>query len=396
MTSRNDVFIDVAHYSLNKKGEELCGDKVEVFKSEDRTLIVLADGLGSGVKANILATLTSKIAITMLKKGADIEDVIDTIIHTLPVCKVREIAYATFSIIEIDKNLRCKIFESENPPFFFVRNGKIMETEKTIKAFHDKKVWISHLDLIQDDFVVVCSDGVIHAGVGNILNFGWEWENVATFLEREGNRNASQLSQRLIGACSDLYCQAPGDDTTVVTVKIRKPLQVMLFTGPPINPLVDEPFIAKFMKMEGKKVVCGGTAANIVSRVLNYPIKTSLNYVDKDVPPTAFIKDIDLVTEGVLTLQRTIQLIESWGKKPESVITSKSDGATRLFKLMIEESTHIDIWLGKAMNQAHQNADFPIELSMKVTVVKALVEVLRQVGKEVCLHYISEDAYENI
>jgi hypothetical protein len=154
--------------------------------------------------------------------------------------------------------------------------------------------------------------------------------------------------------------------------------------------------VEEFMKKEGKKVVCGGTAANIVSRVLNHPIKTSLAYVDKDVPPTAYIKDIDLVTEGVLTLQRTIQLIDSWGENPESVITSKSDGATRLFKLMIEESTHIDIWLGKAMNQAHQNADFPIELSMKITVVKALVEALKQVGKEVTLHYISEDSYENV
>lgn len=388
--STNNSYIDIAYHSLNKKSEELCGDKVEIFKSKDRTLVILADGLGSGVKANILATLTSKIAITMLKAGAKIEEVIETIVHTLPVCKVRGLAYSTFSIIEIDAQLNCKIFESENPPFFLLRTGHIIQSEKEVQTYHNKKIMISHIKLTEGDIIFLCSDGVIHAGVGRMLNFGWEWENVAKFIERDSATSAMKSSQRLINACNDLYEGEPGDDTTVVTLKIRKPLQVLLFTGPPVNEELDHVFVKKFISEEGQKIVCGGTAANIVSEVLNRPIKTHLNYVDKSVPPTAYIRGIDLVTEGVVTIKATITLIRDWMKDSYSINESKSDGATRLFKLLISESTHITIWLGKAINQAHQNPGFPYELSMKTTVVKELVEVLEEAGKEVTLNYISE------
>lgn len=394
--AENELYIDIAYKSLNKKKEELCGDKVEVFKSKERTIIVLADGLGSGVKANILATLTSKIAITMLKKGACIEEVIDTIIHTLPVCKVRKMAYSTFSILEINQNLQCQIFESENPPFFFLRNNVVMTPEKVVKEYHGKKIQISEFQLEEEDIIYLVSDGVIHAGVGKTLNYGWEWPNVADYLEGTRASNAHDLSQSLIDACNDLYQEAPGDDTTVVTLKLRKPLEVLLFTGPPLQKSLDNPFVKNFVAKNGKKIVCGGTAANIVAKVLEKPIKTSLNYVDKTLPPIATIDGIDLVTEGVLTLKRLIEIIECWQQAPHSVDLTKEDGATKLFHLMVEESTHINIWLGKAMNEAHQRPDFPLELSMKVNVVKELIDVLRDIGKEVSLKYISEVAYENI
>lgn len=387
-------YIDISHHSLNKKNEELCGDKVEIFKSEERTIIVLADGLGSGVKANILATLTSKITITMLKKGADIEEVIHTIINTLPVCKVRKIAYSTLSIIEINRQLECRIFESENPPFFFIRNGSILRPEKERLNILDKEVLLSKIQLQEDDIIYLCSDGVIHAGVGQMLNFGWEWKHVAKYLEKNQKLNAEKLNKRLLSACNDLYENEPGDDTTVVTIKVRKPLQVFLFTGPPVDKNLDGPFVEKFIEAEGRKVICGGTAANIVSRVLDRPIKSNLHYSDKNLPPTAYIQGIDLVTEGVLTIKRTIDLIKQYRQGLEEIDTTKTDGATQLFKVTVEDSTHIDFWIGKAVNQAHQTPDFPRELSMKINLVKELVELLKAIGKEVKLHYISEGMYE--
>lgn len=383
-------YIDVSSNSLNKKDEELCGDKVEIFKSEDRTIIVLADGLGSGVKANILATLTSKIAITMLQKGADIEEVIETMAHTLPVCKVRKIAYSTLSIIEIDQDGHCKIFESENPPYFFVRDGKILKPEKKVVQIVDKQVVISEMDLLINDTLYICSDGVIHAGVGQYLNFGWEWQHVAKYLEKAHNITAESLGRRLLKACDELYEGQPGDDTTVVTVKVRQPVNVFLFTGPPVDPNLDQPFMRSFMKEQGKKIVCGGTAANIVARELKKDIKTQLNYSDVNIPPTAKIEGIDLVTEGVLTLKRTIEMIDAYAKRQLELEDIGDDGASQLFKLLVDDSTHIKFWIGKALNTAHQKPGFPSELSMKVNVVNDLIEALKRLGKKTSLAYVSE------
>ncbi len=389
-------YIEIGYDSLNKTGEELCGDKVEVFRSEERSIIVLADGLGSGVKANILATLTSKIAITMLKKGAHLEEVIDTLAHTLPVCKVRKIAYSTLTIIEIDKDLNCKIFESENPPYFFLRKGKVFEPEKEEMEIKGKRILMTKIKLQEDDIIYAVSDGAIHAGVGKTLNFGWEWKHVQRYIERKWDMNALFLSRRLLEACDELYEHEPGDDTTIVAMRVRKPIHVLLFTGPPLDPEYDKVLVDKFMNQHGRKVVCGGTAANIVARELNREIETTLDYEDMELPPTAKIQGIDLVTEGVLTLKKTIQLIRGYRLRQVSVEDLGKDGASQLFNVLVSGGTHIEFWLGKAMNSAHQNPGFPAELSIKMNVVKELEEELMKIGRKVIIRYVSEVSHEKI
>ncbi|MCT4631140.1 MAG: serine/threonine-protein phosphatase [Firmicutes bacterium] len=376
-------FIDVSTHSLNKYGEELCGDKVEIYKSEDKTIIVLADGLGSGVKANILATLTSKIAITMLSSGEDIEETISTIVSTLPVCNVRKIAYSTFSIVEIDKDLNCRLIECDNPPVFFIRNGRLLKAEKEEIDFGYKKVQFSSLKLSCNDVLTVCSDGVIHAGVGNILNHGWEWKHVADFLQRQHVESAEKYNLRLIETCNQLYGKKPGDDTTAVTVKIRKPRIVNIFSGPPENQDDDSYYVKEFMNTKGLKVVCGGTAANIFSRELAREIITTLDYIDPKIPPIAKIKGLDLVTEGVLTLQHTLLKLKDLSNCCEEPRLDKNDGSTLLLKTLIEDCTHVNFWIGKAINPAHQNPDFPAELSIKFNILNELGEVLLGMGKEI-------------
>lgn len=376
-------FIDISTHSLNKFGEELCGDKVEIFRSDEKTIIVLADGLGSGVKANILATLTSKIAITMLQKGEDIEETISTIVSTLPVCNVRKIAYSTFSIIEIDKDLNCRLIECDNPPVFFLRNGRVLKPDKEEIDFGYKKVLFSKMELSYNDVITVCSDGVIHAGVGNILNHGWEWKHVADFLQRQNVESSEKYNLRLIDTCNQLYGKKPGDDTTAVTVKIRKPRIVNIFSGPPENSMDDNYFVKKFMDTKGLKVVCGGTAANIFSRELDREIITSLDYIDPNIPPIAKIKGLDLVTEGVLTLQSALLKLKDIVNKCEEPNFEKKDGSTLLLKTLIEDCTHVNFWIGKAINPAHQNPDFPAELSIKFNILNDLGEILDNMGKKV-------------
>jgi len=378
-------YVDLSFHSLKKYGEELCGDKVEVVKSENRTIAVLADGLGSGVKANILATLTSKIMITMLDKGATLQDTIDTITNTLPVCQVRKIAYSTFTIIDIDQELNCKIIEFDNPPAFILRKHQIINLDKKPLYSSDKKVLVSEIKLQIGDEIIIVSDGVIHAGVGKFLNHGWEWRHVAEYIENQNLKSADKLNRRLIEVCHKLYDDMPGDDTTAIAVKIRLPEKIQLLTGPPVDSTSDKKVVDDFIKKQGKKVVCGGTAANIVSRELKREILTDIKYLDPKIPPIAKIRGIDLVTEGVLTLKMVLDELKRINNSSTEPNLEKEDGVSKLLKLLIEDSTHINIYLGHAINPAHQNPNFPIELSIKVKIVEDIVEQLRIMGKIVTL-----------
>ena len=394
MVSKMDLFIDVAYNSLIKKDEELCGDRVEIIRLEDSTIIVMADGLGSGVKANILASLTSKIASTMLKEGADIYETVDTIVNTLPVCKVRNIAYCTFTLMKIYNDGRAYIAEYDNPPFFLIRNNNKIQIEKKESIINGKKVIESEFKLQESDVLTVVSDGCIHAGIGNILNLGWSWDSVENYLTRNTKcrRSSKNIARDLIQVCWDLYGGRPGDDTTVVCVKARRPEIIDLFTGPPNDERNDRQVIKEFMGGNGKKIICGGTTSNIASRELGRKLKVNLDFYDKDVPPTATMDGIDLITEGVLTLSKVIEKLsnyeDSFASQDNFCDLEGKDGASRLVKMLIEDCTHFNVWVGKAINPAHQNPNFPIDLSAKLKLVDELVEYMKKLGKHVNVNYI--------
>jgi hypothetical protein len=382
-------FIDFAFGSLNKAGEELCGDKVEFHRCEDSVIAVLSDGLGSGVKANILATLTSKIAITMLKEGLSIEEVVDTVIHTLPVCQVRKLAYSTFTIVKVDKDSNVYTVEFDNPGMFFIRCGKVHELSSKIVEINERKIKESRFKLQEGDALVFVSDGVIHAGAGNVINLGWGWKDVAGYLEEivTSEQSCKVITNQLLKACDALYIEKPGDDTTVVAMKMIRSREASLFAGPPQSKNKDTEVVNKLLETRGRKIVCGGTAAQIVSRELKEEIQTSFEIIDRSIPPTANIKGIDLVTEGVLTIKAAVQRLERIKVSNDLQFLNKGDGASKLAKMLFEECTHLKMLIGRAVNPAHQNPDFPEELSIKLRVLKELKEVLEGLGKVVEMEF---------
>lgn len=383
------VSIDIAWKSLNKHQEELCGDKVEVLKTDDSEIVILADGMGSGVKANILATLTSKILGTMFLEGAEIEACVETIAKTLPVCKVREIAYATFSILQIFHSGEAYLVEFDNPKCVFIRDGQIVDYPYQERMIEDKKIREYRFQVKLKDCFVLMSDGVIYAGVGELLNFGWTWESMAEYTLKctKQTLSASRLAAMLSQACDDLYGQKPGDDTTIAVARVIERRILNIFTGPPQKKEDDERAIRDFMRQEGKKVVCGGTSANIAARVLKKEIVTSLNYADPSVPPTAYIDGLDLVTEGVLTLGKVLGLLKRYEQDAfDEAFFDELDadnGASRLAKLLIEECTELNLFVGKAMNTAHQNSNLPFDLSVRMNLVEQLKECVEHMGKKV-------------
>lgn len=388
------VSIDVAWKSLNKHHEELCGDKVEVLKTADSDIVILADGMGSGVKANILATLTSKILGTMLYEGADIESCVETIAKTLPICKVRKVAYATFSILQIFHNGSAYLAEFDNPSCVFIRDGKILNYPYEVREIAGKKVHEYRFTVKKNDCFVLMSDGVIYAGAGSILNLqGWTWEAMAEYTLKctKKTLSASRLAVMLSQACDELYEEKPGDDTTVAVARVIERRVVNIFTGPPKNKEDDERLIHDFMHAEGKKFVSGGTSANIAARVLNREIVTKIDSRNPDVPPMAEIEGIDLVTEGVLTLGKSLKLLKKYVRDEfdeEFFAELDADnGASRLAKLLIEECTELYLFVGTAVNDAHKESELNFDLSMRQNLVDQLIRTVKEMGKTVTVKY---------
>ena len=390
------ITVDVAYKSLNKFNEVLCGDKVELLKTEDSNIMILADGMGSGVKANILATLTSKILGTMFLNGATLEECVETIVETLPICRVRQVAYSTFSILQVFNSGEAYLVEFDNPSCIFIRNGQLVPIPRNIREVQGKKINEYRFRVQRGDALILMSDGTVHAGVGQLLNFGWLWEDIAKYAVKQYalTISAMRLAAAICQACDELYQYRPGDDTTVACMRIINAKPVHLMTGPAQDPSMDEEMVKGFMSGDDstKRIVCGGTSATIVSRVLKKKLDVSMDYVDPDIPPIAYMDGIELVTEGVLTLNRVVQLLRRYAKN-ETVSEDffleldKQNGASMVAKMLIEDCTELHLYVGKAINSAYQNPGLPFDLGIRQNLVEQLKTVAEEMGKQVTVTY---------
>ena len=390
------VTVDAAYKSLNKVSEILCGDKVEILHTDDSNIMILADGMGSGVKANILATMTSKILGTMFLNGASLEECVETIVETLPVCQVRQVAYSTFSILQVFNSGEAYLVEFDNPGCIFIRDGRLVPIPQNIRVIRDKTINEYSFQVKKGDALILLSDGTIHAGVGRLLNFGWLWEDIAAYAVKQYalTISAGRLASVISRACDELYQYRPGDDTTVAVMRITDRKQVHLMTGPPRSPEEDRAMVADFLQGGDsvKRIVCGGTSANIVSRITRKQLSVSLDYEDPDLPPIAYIDGIDLVTEGVLTLNRVIKLLKQYLQN-ESVTEEffleldKPNGGSMVAKAIIEECTELNLYVGKAINSAYQNPGLPFDLGIRQNLVEQLKHTVEEMGKSVTATY---------
>jgi len=381
-----ELFFDVGYSQLNKKNEELCGDSIVVAESEDSLIVVCSDGLGSGVKASILASLTSKMASTMLQQGCTLEEVIETLAHTLPVCEVRGLAYSTFSILQIMRDGRAYLAEYDSPAAYYGNSRRLLCIPWRERVIGERVIREAYLKLTAGDWVCFVSDGVLHAGIGGIWNLGWGEERVGSFLMNVAGKNEDAVStvDEVMALINKLYDGSPGDDVSVVFMRTRQPNRLSMLFGPPQDRASDKEVVARLMGSTGKRVVCGGTTANIVARELGKDLQVDLSSMDAKVPPTAFIDGIDLVSEGVLTVTYAIDKIRS-GTRPHD-LEYKRDGASRLAALLLR-GDRIEIIVGRALNLAHQNPDVPLTLGVKNKVVEDLVRMLEQGGKIVTVDY---------
>ncbi len=388
----NELCADIGYQSVNHVGEQLCGDHVDVVEqSENSTVVVLADGLGSGVKASILSTLTSKIISTMMAQGLSLEDCVETIAATLPICSVRGVAYSTFTILHLVNNSEAEVIQFDNPLVILLRGGKNYDYPKTEMSIGGKKIYKSVIRLEEEDIFILMSDGCPHAGLGLTYNFGWKREDIIGFMEANaaGGYTAKTLSTMLIDECNRLYGGKPGDDATACIVKIRRRVPMNLLFGPPSNRDDCNRMMALFFSKEGKHIVCGGTTSSIVAKYLGKPVRVGLNFEQSDIPPTAEIDGVDLVTEGVITVNRVVEYAKDYlsDNKSYEQWNFRHDGASMIARMLFEEATDINFFVGRAVNPAHQNPDLPINFNIKMNLVKELSDCLVRMGKRIKVSY---------
>jgi len=388
--------IEIDCAQKNHDGERICGDVFVTKKiiGEDRVITVLSDGMGHGVKANILATLTATMALNFTQEHKDPAPIAELIMNTLPICSIRKISYSTFTIVDIENNNRVTIIEYDNPRTSVYRNNRlfdppwqciILNSEKNA----GKEIFTCSFDLEKGDRILFWSDGVTQSGLGtNKYPLGWGIESVQYYVETQLSQypyiSARQLSNKVVNkaVANDIY--KPKDDTSCASIYYRDPRKLLICTGPPYEKEKDKVLVEKFKAFKGKKILCGATTADIISRELNVKIIDSFDFTDKELPPVSSMEGADLITEGILTLSKVKRILE---KITHNTVLGTGP-ADEIIKL-IHESDQIHFIIGTRINIAHQDPTLPIDLEIRRTVIKQIAKLLQEkLLKEVFISYI--------
>ena len=388
------LYADIGYQSLTKHGQIVCGDHIEKIQRPDGSVVlVLADGLGSGVKACILSTLTSTIISRMVAADLAIPYCVRAIAEALPVCSVRKLAYSTFTIISISPTGKALIVQYDNPGIALIRNGEEVPISFTQRNIDEKIIESAAIQLQKGDVLLAFTDGAENAGVAPGMSYAYKWgrDNIIRYMEPmcAGGYSAKTLNTMLLNECFERYEGMPGDDTTALTVYMRTREQVNLLVGPPANVEDNEKMMSLFFSKGGKHIVCGGTTSRIASEYLDKPLVTSAEFGDDDIPPMGSIEGVDLVTEGILTINRVLDYAKDYLRDNETYSRwcYKRDGASLLARMLFEEATDINFFVGRAVNPAHQTAELAISFEIKMRLIRELADCLKEMGKTIRVNY---------
>jgi len=391
-----NFFIEVNSQQRNHDGERISGDVFlnRYMKEENRVIAVLSDGMGHGVKANILATLTATMALNFTREHKDVDRIAEIIMNTLPVCSERKISYSTFTIVDIESGGKATILEYDNPQTVILRGNQVFDPdwEKVVlnKGKHAGKVLKTCSFMPEkEDRIIFCSDGVSQSGMGSeSYPFGWERDNIAhfatTLVSSEASISAMMLAGKIVNMAHKNDAYKAKDDISCAIIYFREPRQLLICTGPPYDKEKDKELANSVLGYKGKVILSGGTTADIVARELNREIVDELIFEDPELPPESFLEGIDLVTEGILTLQKVNEILKTYNN---SVRLGKGP-ADKIVRLIME-SDEIHFIIGTRINIAHQDPNLPVELEIRRTVVKRIARLLEEKWlKKVTFEYI--------
>lgn len=387
------MFIDIDCTQEKKYNQNTFGDYFlsKRYHESGDLIAVLSDGLGSGVKANILACMTATMLLKFVEAGRSIKRTCEVVMNSLPVCKVRKISYSTFSVAVCNEDGEVKIVEEGNPQFVYISDGKVIEPEYTVidsETFKNRHMHIYKLNLKLGDRLVFCSDGVTQAGLGNPeLKLGLRRTGLIKCLLAKLKENpdisSSELSRYIVKVAQNTEVDRKAkDDISCCVINYRQPRKALIFTGPPYHMEKDREYAMEFKNSEAKKAICGGTTANLISRELQIPVKCNVSKSIGKLPAVSEMEGVDLVTEGILTLTRTVEYLENGFNGKDK------DAACELMEFLLN-SDCIEFMVGAKLNQAHYDPNLPIEIEIRKTIIKKMSKILQdKYFKKVIVRYI--------
>ncbi len=389
-------YIEVACDQRNYGNERICGDVFisRKVKEENRTIAVLSDGMGHGVKANVLATLTATMAVNFAMEHKAADKIAEIIMNTLPVCSERHMSYSTFTIVDIEHNGLTTILEYDNPQTIILRDNvpfdpgwkkMVMESEKNA----GKEIFSCQFEPLKEDRILFCSDGIAQSGLGSDkYPLGWGRLNIQEYaiklVKSSPQISASKLAGKMVAMAHRNDGYNSKDDTSCASIYFRNPRKLLVITGPPYEKENDGQLGDEVKAFKGKKVVCGATTADIIAREMDVDIEDNLVFEDPELPPVSHMEGIDLVTEGILTLTKVSRIL----KDDSPSYTLGKGPADRIVKLL-KQSDEIHFIIGTRINIAHQDPNLPVELEMRRSVIKRMAHLLEEKFlKEVTIRYI--------
>ena len=381
---------------IRPKGEEVCGDVFisRQLSEEGRSILVLSDGIGHGIKASVLATLTATMSLNYSSFHTKPEIAAQIIMNVLPNAGDKP-SYATFTVIEIEKDGLVKTINYDNPPIIIMRGNerfrpaKIYELKIGGPEHQGKILRCQEFYAMKEDRMIFFTDGVTQSGMDSLkFNMGWGHDSVVEFVTQliinQPQISATKLARKIVNRAllNDNYNLK--DDTSCGVIYLREPREMMLITGPPFHKMKDINFIDRITNFKGEKIICGGTTAEIVAREMSLDLQMVQNYSDPTLPPISKLEGFDLVTEGIITISKVEEILENYTNETRLYGSLADEIVKKLLKHDI-----ICLLVGTRINRAHQDPDQPVEIEIRKTVVKRIVKLLQEkFFKKVNVEYV--------
>jgi hypothetical protein len=347
------LHVEVNDSLLSKRTGKPSGDVVRVVRSPAWTTILLCDGMGSGIRANVAATLHAARLLELEKQGVSLRDAFARVVGTIHEDRGKTPMYAAMAVARILQSGEATILTYDMPAPVFA--GTLHASLLSQRLFHADAALLgeSHCHLGVGEGICLMSDGITQAGIGTQFRDGWGAEQAARFLDALLARKSplDRIPDELTSRARQLWGERLGDDCTAAFAYCRPGKQLSIMTGPPYRPSADRDFVERFLSTPGWKAVCGATTAKIVARHLGKEL--GMDQSDPMIaPPSYRIDGIDLVTEGAVTLTQVYNILEEDPSRYE-----EWSGVTELCDLL-RAADRIHFFIGTASNPGNMSIAF--------------------------------------
>jgi hypothetical protein len=349
------------------------------------TDIILCDGIGSGIKAHIAATLHVSRMQKLLADGFSLRRTFASVIATVDKWRDPAKPYAAVILMRILNDGEVTVLTYDAPVPVLVSRGHADVLPQRPLLIDDAVAQQSSCFLAPGEGVLLFSDGITQAGIGNGSAQGWTSEGVAGQASRllAAGRRVGDLPEFIQQEAMRLDGHVFRDDMTVVSAHCRPGRTLHILTGPPVDKRLDADVVKRFLAPDGPKVVCGATTAAIVARVMHRKLTIDREPTSLIAPPKYAIEGIDLVTEGAVTLNQLCNILDV----PEEEF-EETNPVTELADLL-GQADRVNFILGRGANPANDSMGFRQQgIIKREAIVPLLAKKLRTQGKLVTVNSV--------